>query len=107
LPPGESNAIRPADRGPQPAAAANALDPLVIEPTAPVNNEHGSTLRQNVYSLDGVKTHDPNTNATAVLSPPEAVQEVEVTTAGISAEFGDASGGLFNFVTKSGGNDLG
>lgn len=71
---------------------------------SPVNNVHGSTLRQNVYSLDGVNTDDPITNATVTLLPPDAFQEVQVTTAGISAEFGDASGGVFNFITKSGGN---
>jgi outer membrane receptor protein involved in Fe transport len=71
---------------------------------SPVNNVHGSTLRQNVYSLDGVNTDDPITNATVTLLPPDAFQEVQVTTAGISAEFGDASGGVFNYITKSGGN---
>ena len=29
-----------------------------------------------------------------------------MTTAGITAEFGDASGAVFNFVTKSGGNQF-
>lgn len=71
---------------------------------SPVNNVHGSTLRQNVYNLDGVNTDDPITNATVTLLPPDAFQEVQVTTAGISAEFGDASGGVFNYITKSGGN---
>lgn len=69
---------------------------------SPVNNVHGSTLRQNVYSLDGVNTDDPITNATVTLLPPDAFQEVQVTTPGISAEFGDASGGVFNYITKSG-----
>lgn len=71
---------------------------------SPVNNVHGSTLRQNIYSLDGVNTDDPITNATVTLLPPDAFQEVQVTTAGITAEFGDASGGVFNYITKSGSN---
>jgi hypothetical protein len=71
---------------------------------SPVNTVHGSTLRQNVYSLDGVNTDDPITNATVTLLPPDAFQEVQVTTAGMTAEFGDASGGVFNYVSKSGGN---
>ncbi|MCA1585984.1 MAG: TonB-dependent receptor plug domain-containing protein, partial [Acidobacteria bacterium] len=71
---------------------------------SPINNVHGSSSRQSVYSLDGVNTDDPNTNATSVMLPPDAFQEVQVTTAGITAEFGDASGAVFNFVTKSGGN---
>jgi outer membrane receptor protein involved in Fe transport len=73
---------------------------------SPINNVHGSSSRQSVYSLDGVNTDDPNTNATSVMLPPDAFQEVQVTTAGITAEFGDASGAVFNFVTKSGGNAL-
>ena len=73
---------------------------------SPINNVHGSSSRQSVYSLDGVNTDDPNTNATSVMLPPDAFQEVQVTTAGITAEFGDASGAVFNFVTKSGGNEL-
>jgi outer membrane receptor protein involved in Fe transport len=73
---------------------------------APVNNVHGSTARQNQYALDGVNTNDPVTNTTSTLLPPDAFQEVQVTTAGISAEFGDAGGGVFNYVTKSGGDQL-
>jgi outer membrane receptor protein involved in Fe transport len=73
---------------------------------APVNNVHGSTARQNQYALDGVNTNDPVTNTTSTLLPPDAFQEVQVTTAGISAEFGDAGGGVFNYVTKSGGDEF-
>jgi hypothetical protein len=71
---------------------------------APVNNVHGSTARQNQYALDGVNTNDPVTNTTSTVLPPDVFQEVQVTTAGISAEFGDAGGGVFNYVTKSGGD---
>jgi hypothetical protein len=73
---------------------------------APVNNVHGSTARQNQYALDGVNTNDPVTNTTSTTLPPDAFQEVQVTTAGISAEFGDAGGGVFNYVTKSGGDQF-
>ena len=69
-----------------------------------MNNVHGGTTRQNVYNLDGVNTDDPNTNAPVTDLAPDAFQEVQVTTAGITAEFGDASGGVFNYITKSGGN---
>jgi outer membrane receptor protein involved in Fe transport len=73
---------------------------------APVNNVHGSTLRQSVYSLDGVSTDDPYSSTTTVMLPPDAFQEVQVTTAGITAEFGDASGAVFNVITKSGGDQF-
>ena len=71
---------------------------------APVNTAHGGTVRQNLYTLDGVNLDDPGNNMTTLLLPVDALQEVQVTTGGITAEFGDASGALFNYVTKSGGN---
>ena len=37
---------------------------------------------------------------------PEAVQEVQVSTANTSAEFGKHPGGVFNVITKSGTNQL-
>lgn len=73
---------------------------------APTNNVHGSTPRQNIYTLDGVNVDDPSTNTTVALLPVDAFQEVQMTTAGITAEFGDASGAVINYITKSGGNDL-
>jgi len=71
---------------------------------APVNIVHGGTVRQNVYSLDGVNTDDPLNATTVTALPVDAFQEIQMTTAGIPAEFGDAAGATFNFVTKSGGN---
>lgn len=71
-----------------------------------VNNVHGGTTRQNVYNLDGINTDDPNTNAPVTDLAVDAFQEVQVSTAGIAAEFGDASGGVFNYITKSGGNEF-
>ncbi|MGH9334690.1 MAG: carboxypeptidase regulatory-like domain-containing protein, partial [Vicinamibacteria bacterium] len=73
---------------------------------APVNTVHGGTVRQNLYTLDGVNVNDPVQNTTAILLPVDAFQEIQITTAGITAEFGDASGALVNYVTKSGGNDF-
>src|ERR1700686_4884794 len=37
---------------------------------------------------------------------PEALQEFKVETSGMSAEYGRTSGGLFNFVMKSGSNQI-
>jgi outer membrane receptor protein involved in Fe transport len=36
----------------------------------------------------------------------DSLEQIQVTTAGINAEFGDASGALINYVTKSGGNEF-
>jgi outer membrane receptor for ferrienterochelin and colicin len=62
-------------------------------------------------SVDGADFKSPlrglQTGATApFLLSQEAVQEFEVVRAGFSAEFGRASGGRINVVTKSGSNDF-
>jgi hypothetical protein len=71
---------------------------------APINTVHGGSVRQNQYNLDGANLTNPSDNATIVTLPVDALQEIQTTTAGIPAEFGDASGALVNYVTKSGGN---
>ena len=38
--------------------------------------------------------------------PFEFIQEVEIETGAFGAEYGLATGGIFNVLTKSGGNDL-
>ena len=73
---------------------------------APSNNVHGSTVRQNTYRIDGISSDDSLNSTTATDLPVDALQEVQVTTAGITAEFGDASGAVFNYITKSGGNEF-
>ena len=72
------------------------------------NNVHGSSSRQNKYTLDGLSTDNPwNVISSTDLPVDSPVpQEVQVTTAGISTHKGDAPGAIFNFVTKSGGNDF-
>lgn len=65
---------------------------------------HGGTVRQNVYNVDGLSTNDPNVSSAVTDLPLDMFQEVQVTTAGAPAEFGEASGALFNYITKSGGN---
>ena len=70
------------------------------------NNVHGSSSRQNKYAMDGMGTDDPWNVTSSTDLAVDSIQEVQITTAGISAEYGDASGGVFNFVTKSGSNDF-
>lgn len=70
------------------------------------NNVHGSSSRQNKYAMDGMGTDDPWNVTSSTDLAVDSIQEVQITTAGISAEYGDASGGVFNFVTKSGGNEF-
>ena len=64
---------------------------------------HGSGVRDNDYIIDGQSSKHPSGYSGTEFSI-EAIEEVQVTTGGVSAEFGQASGGIFTFVTKSGGD---
>jgi outer membrane receptor protein involved in Fe transport len=71
---------------------------------SPINVVHGGSVRQNEYSLDGIYTNDSLTGATSTQLSVDTIQEIQLTTAGITAEYGDASGAVFNYITKSGGD---
>ena len=59
-----------------------------------------------ITRLMGLSTDDPWNVISSTDLPVDSLQEVQITTAGISAEDGDAPGAIFNFVTKSGGNEF-
>ncbi|HEV2764389.1 MAG TPA: TonB-dependent receptor, partial [Pyrinomonadaceae bacterium] len=66
----------------------------------------GSSGPENNYILDGVTVTDPAFGGSGANLPFEFVQEVEIKTGAISAEYGKATGGIFNVVTKSGSNEF-
>ncbi|MEJ2189849.1 MAG: TonB-dependent receptor, partial [Acidobacteriota bacterium] len=66
----------------------------------------GSTIGENAYYIDGVDTTDPVTSTLGVLLNFDAIQEIQIQTAGFEAEYGRAIGGMVNLVTKSGGNQF-
>ena len=66
----------------------------------------GSTIGGNVYLVDGVDSTDPVTATFGTNFVYNAIQEVQFQTGGLNAEFGRATGGIANIVTKSGGNDF-
>lgn len=66
----------------------------------------GSSGLENSYILDGVNTTDPAWGGAGANLPFEFVQEVEIKTGAYGAEYGLSTGGIFNVLTKSGGNDL-
>jgi hypothetical protein len=85
-----------------------------IAELAPGTSDNGSNAGQvvisgafaydNVFLLNGVDINDNLFGTANNLFIEDAVQEVQILTGGISAEFGRFSGGVINAVTKSGGN---
>ncbi|MGE5233792.1 MAG: TonB-dependent receptor [Acidobacteriota bacterium] len=69
-------------------------------------NVFGSTLGENAYYIDGVNTTDPVTATFGVNFNFDAISEIALRTAGYEAEYGGATGGFVNLVTKSGGNEF-
>ncbi|WP_428261157.1 TonB-dependent receptor domain-containing protein [Haliangium sp.] len=66
----------------------------------------GSTSAENVYIIEGVNTTDPAFGLQSTNLPNEFIQETELITGGYDAEYGRATGGVVNVVTKSGGNEF-
>jgi hypothetical protein len=66
----------------------------------------GQRARSNNITVDGLDNNDATLGAVRATFSQEAVQEFQVITNSYSAEFGKASGGLVNIVTKSGTNTL-
>src|SRR5947199_5596082 len=66
----------------------------------------GSSGPENNYILDGVSVSDPALGGGGANLPFEFVQEVEIKTGAYGAEYGKSTGGIFNVITKSGGNEF-
>src|ERR1700681_3362836 len=66
----------------------------------------GSSGPESNFILDGVNTTDPAFGGSGANLPFEFVQEVEIKTGGFGAENGHSTGGIFNVITKSGGNEV-
>jgi outer membrane receptor protein involved in Fe transport len=66
----------------------------------------GSSGPENNYILDGVNTTDPAFGGSGANLPFEFVQEVEIKTGAYGPEYGRATGGIFNVVTKRGTNEF-
>ena len=67
-------------------------------------NVTGQRPRSNSLQMDGADLNDETTGGVRGSVPLEAIQEFQVLTSGYQAEYGRASGGVVNVVTKNGGN---
>jgi outer membrane receptor for ferrienterochelin and colicin len=61
--------------------------------------------RSNEVSVDGVDTLDNSVNGIRATVSQEAVQEFQIIQSNYMPEFGRATGGVVNIVTKSGSNE--
>jgi outer membrane receptor protein involved in Fe transport len=64
----------------------------------------GLRPRSNNVSVDGLDNNDEYTGSSRTELSPEEVQEYQVVNNGLSAEYGGASGGSINVVTRTGAN---
>jgi hypothetical protein len=64
----------------------------------------GSFAYDNVFLLDGTDINDNLFGSANTLFIEDAIDETQILTSGISAEYGRFSGGVVNAVTKRGGN---
>ncbi len=69
-------------------------------------NARGAPDSGNVYLFDGVDTTDPTTGTFGANNNFDTIQEVVVSNAAVSAEYGRFQGGVFNVVTKTGTNQF-
>ena len=69
-------------------------------------NVNGGNILENSFMVDGINTTDPVTHTFSFNMNFDAIQEVSVQTSGFGAEYGRATGGIVNVVTKSGGNEF-
>jgi carboxypeptidase family protein len=116
--------IRPAEINDLPLNGRNYLDlSLLVAGVSPTNT--GSNQRfaetsavpgqgvsiagqRNLYNsfvVDGVSANDDAADLTGTYYSEEVVDQFQVVTSGGIAEFGRASGGIINIITKSGTND--
>ena len=89
-------------------SALKAVPSVRNEPSAAGFSIDGATGVENSFVLDGqevgnFRTGGLNSNNNL---PFQLVQELQVKNSGFEAEFGGATGGVINVVTKSGGNDF-
>ncbi len=78
---------------------------IPIAPTSGLN-VGGQRARANLVNVDGADAVDNSTNGIRSTVSQEAVQEFQVVTNNFSAEYGRASGGVVNIITRSGTNAL-
>ena len=93
--------------GRTPAAIATLSPGLTTNtPNANQVTINGAFAYDNVFLIDGVDVNDNLFGTANNLFIEDAIEETQVLTSGISAEYGRFSGGVINVVSKSGGDQF-
>ena len=66
----------------------------------------GASAGENRYIIDGIETTDIQDGTSGTNLIADFVEEVQVKSSGYTAEYGGATGGVVNVLTKSGTNDF-
>jgi hypothetical protein len=66
----------------------------------------GAMTSGNLYLLDGQNIADNAYNNVGVRLIEDSIEETQIVTGAMSAEYGDVEGGIINSITRSGGNDF-
>jgi hypothetical protein len=84
------------------------IAPMVQAPTASGYAPYvgGQSNSANLFLIDGVDTTDPKVGIWGTVINWDTIAEAQFQTAGFTAEYGRATGGILNLVTKSGGNQF-
>src|SRR6267154_633018 len=69
-------------------------------------NINGARARSNMVSVDAADAVDNSVNGIRATVSQEAVQEFQLILSNYNAEYGRATGGVINIVTKSGANEI-
>jgi len=69
-------------------------------------NVSGARARSNMVTVDGADAVDNSVNGIRSTVSQEAVQEFQLILSNYNAEYGRATGGVINIVTKNGGNEF-
>jgi len=69
-------------------------------------NMSGQRARSNLVNVDGADATDNSINGVRSTVSQEAVQEFQIISNSYAAEYGRASGGVVNIITRSGSNDF-
>jgi hypothetical protein len=83
----------------------DAAPSLGAAPTSGLNMS-GQRARSNLVNVDGADATDNSVNGVRSTVSQEAVQEFQIITNSYAAEYGRASGGVVNIITRSGSNDF-